>query len=635
MAEIAERAGVALSTVSYVLSGKRSVSQKMRERVLAAIEELDYRPHGPARALASGASHTIALFLPSPQWQLVPVQQTFVAAATQATSASDYALLLSTAPADPETIARLVAGGRADGVILMETLQDDPRIERVRADGHPFTLIGRTRDMTGISYVDMDFGDAVETSLAHLARLGHTCVALFNFPPDLLEAGYMSALIARDVFERRAPDFGIRGIQVPCSHAPARGVRGRGAAAALGACVHGCDHDRLAVHCAAQRAAGGEPPRPGRLLGRVGDRGPVRRDVVALAHRDRVAGLRSGQDGGGDADRAAHGAERPASPAPVRRGARRQGVDRTGSSRAVRGQTDANAPRARRRMKIAVTGGSGKAGRPVVLDLLEHGHEVLNVDRVPSPESSSPDSPAPLLVADLTDFGQTLEALSGGERLPGIEAVVHFAAIPSPVHATPDVVFRTNAVSTHTVFSAAARLGLRRVVWASSETTLGLPFDEPPDYVPVDEEHTLRPESSYALSKVLGEEMARQFSRWSGIPFVGLRFSNVMLQADYERFPSFWDDPHLRKWNLWSYVDESHVAESVRRALVADVRGADAFVIAAADSVMKQPSRDLMAEVFPNVPIRDGVSGNDTLLAIDKARRVLGYDPAFSWRTIL
>jgi nucleoside-diphosphate-sugar epimerase len=271
----------------------------------------------------------------------------------------------------------------------------------------------------------------------------------------------------------------------------------------------------------------------------------------------------------------------------------------------------------------------------VVRDLLEHGHEVLNVDRVPSPESFSPDSPAPFLVADLTHFGETLEALSGGERLPGIEAVVHLAAIPSPVHATPDAVFRTNILSTHTVFSAAARLGLRRVVWASSETTLGLPFDEPPLYAPVDEEHPLRPESSYALSKVLGEEMARQFSRWSGIPFVGLRWSNVMVRADYERFPSFWDDPHLRKWNLWSYVDESHVADSVRRALVADLQGADAFVIAAADTVMKRPSRELMAEVFPNVPVRDDVSGNDTLLGIDKARRVLGYEPAFSWRTIL
>lgn len=218
MAQIAERAGVALSTVSYVLSGKRTVSPSMRERVLAAIEELDYRPHGPARALASGASHTIALFLPSPQWQLLPVQQTFVAGATQATSASDYALLLSTAATDPETIAQLVGRGRADGVILMETLADDQRVERLQADGYPFVLIGRTHDTAGISFVDMDFGDAVDASLAHLARLGHTTVALFNFPPDLLDAGYTAALIARDVFERRAPDFGIRGIHIPCSH---------------------------------------------------------------------------------------------------------------------------------------------------------------------------------------------------------------------------------------------------------------------------------------------------------------------------------------------------------------------------------------------------------------------------------
>ena len=215
MAQIAERAGVALSTVSYVLSGKRSVSQKVRERVLAAVEELDYRPHGPARALASGTSRTIALFLPSPQWQLVPVQQTFVAGATQATSASDYALLLSTAATDPETIAQLVARGRADGVILMETLAHDPRVERLQADGHPFTLIGRTADTTGISYVDIDFGDAVRTSLAHLAELGHRCVALFNFPPDLLDAGYTSALFARDEFEATAAEFGIRGIHLP------------------------------------------------------------------------------------------------------------------------------------------------------------------------------------------------------------------------------------------------------------------------------------------------------------------------------------------------------------------------------------------------------------------------------------
>jgi nucleoside-diphosphate-sugar epimerase len=285
-------------------------------------------------------------------------------------------------------------------------------------------------------------------------------------------------------------------------------------------------------------------------------------------------------------------------------------------------------------VKIVVTGGSGKAGRAVVRDLLEHGHDVLNVDLRPSAESSSPDSPAPFLRADLTDFGETLEAIGGGERLPGIQAVVHLAAIPSPVHATPDVVFRTNITSTHTVFAAAVRLGLQRVVWASSETTLGLPFDTPPDYAPIDEQHELRPESSYALSKVLGEEAARQFNRWSGIPFVGLRFSNIMERGDYERFPSFWNDPQLRRWNLWSYVDESHVALSVRCALEADVLDADAFIIAAADTVMRRPSRELMAEVYPGVPVRDGLGEHETLLSIDKARRVLGYDPAFTWREL-
>ena len=228
MAQIAERAGVALSTVSYVLSGKRSVSEGMRGRVLAAIEDLDYRPHRPARALASGATHTIALFLPSPQWQFVPVQQTFVAGATEATSAGDYALLLSTSPADPEEIANVVGRGRTDGVILMEMLANDARVERLKAAGSPFVMIGRTADTTGIDYVDVDFGAAVEKSLTHLAELGHRCVALFNFPPDQLEAGYTSALLARDVFETAAAELGIRGIQVPCPH-PADEAKARAA----------------------------------------------------------------------------------------------------------------------------------------------------------------------------------------------------------------------------------------------------------------------------------------------------------------------------------------------------------------------------------------------------------------------
>ena len=280
--------------------------------------------------------------------------------------------------------------------------------------------------------------------------------------------------------------------------------------------------------------------------------------------------------------------------------------------------------------KIVVTGGSGKAGRAVVRDLLDHGYDVLNVDLMPSR-----DALVPFLPANLTDLGQTIEALSGAELMDGADAVVHLAAIPAPDKATPEVIFRTNTMSTYTVFSAAVTLGLKRVVWASSETTLGLPFHRPPDYAPIDEEHTLRPESSYALSKVLGEEMARQFSRWSGIPIIGLRFSNVMEREDYERFASFWDDPIVRKWNLWSYVDESHVAQSCRLALEADIQGAEAFIIAAADTVMKRPSRDLMAEVFPGVPVKDGVAEHGTLLDIEKARRVLGYSPEFTWRELL
>jgi DNA-binding LacI/PurR family transcriptional regulator len=218
MAQIAERAGVALSTVSYVLSGRRPVSPVLRERVLAAVEALEYRPHGPARALASGNSHTIALFLPSPRWQLIPVQQTFVAGVTQETSANDYGLLLVTSPLDPEAIARTVAMGRADGVILMETLALDPRIERLRAAGHPFTLIGRTADTTGISFVDLDTAVAIEKGLAHLAELGHRCVALFNFPQDQLDAGYYAALLGREAFEKAAAALGIRGIHIACAH---------------------------------------------------------------------------------------------------------------------------------------------------------------------------------------------------------------------------------------------------------------------------------------------------------------------------------------------------------------------------------------------------------------------------------
>ena len=269
-----------------------------------------------------------------------------------------------------------------------------------------------------------------------------------------------------------------------------------------------------------------------------------------------------------------------------------------------------------------VTGGSGKAGRAVVDDLTTQGFDVLNADIAATANPDAPDRRV-----DLTDLGQTVEALHGAD------AVVHLAAIPAPRIETPERTFYTNITSTYNVFHAARVLSIKRVVWASSETTLGLPFErEKPAYAPIDEQHPLYPESSYALSKVLSEEMARQFARWEGMSFVGLRISNIMEEHDYERFPEFWDDPYLRKWNLWGYVDARDVAQACRLGLEAEIDGAEAFIIAAADTVMTLANADLMEQVYPGVPFRGTENPHDTLLAIVKARAVLGYEPQYSWR---
>jgi nucleoside-diphosphate-sugar epimerase len=272
--------------------------------------------------------------------------------------------------------------------------------------------------------------------------------------------------------------------------------------------------------------------------------------------------------------------------------------------------------------RICVTGANGLAGQAVVRDLLEHGYDVAATDIVARFGEDD------VLRADLTDYGQAVEALTG------TDAVVHLANIPAPGLATPAVTFTANMTMNFNVFHAAAKLKLSRVVWASSETTLGLPFDVPPRYAPVDEEHYPLPTSTYALSKVASETVAGQIAQWSGIPFVALRFSNIWEPKYYEEFPSFWGDPLLRKWNLWGYIDERDVALACRLALEADAEAVglqSSFIIAAADTVMNRPSADLLAEVFPDVPLTRDV-GFGTLLAIDRARQVLGFEPEHSWR---
>jgi nucleoside-diphosphate-sugar epimerase len=287
---------------------------------------------------------------------------------------------------------------------------------------------------------------------------------------------------------------------------------------------------------------------------------------------------------------------------------------------------------------VVVTGGSGKAGTAIVKELLAHGYAVMNVDVVPPREQL-----CHFFKADLTDFGQAVDSIRRAagtidrrrSPLGEPDSVIHMAGIPAPSLAADGVTFQNNLISTYNVFSAATLFGLKRVVWASSETVFGLPLTRAiPPSVPVTEDQPPMPESGYALAKSMSEQMAREMYRWNaGTTFVGLRISNIFEPGDYAAIPSFWDNLDLRKWNLWSWVDSRDVAQACRLGLEAQVSGAPVFTIAAADTLMKQTNRELMAKAFPTVPLRPGTGDHETLLCIDAARKTLGYAPKHTWRT--
>ena len=278
-------------------------------------------------------------------------------------------------------------------------------------------------------------------------------------------------------------------------------------------------------------------------------------------------------------------------------------------------------------MRIAVTGANGKLGRTVVSRLRDSGHQVVALDTVGERGPG-------FVRIDLTDYGQVADALAGIDEVhDGLDAVVHLGAVPAPGLVPDAQAFHNNMNATFNVLQGARRAGIRTIVTASSETVLGLPFDVPPPYLPVNEDYDTRPESMYSLTKHLEEQLALKLTRWDPeLSITALRFSNVMNTDDYAAFPSFDADPMLRKWNAWGYIDGRDAAQAVERALVASNPGFDVFIIAAADTVMSRSSASLAAEVFPSVPVTKELSEHETLLSIDKARRVLGYEPEHSWR---
>ncbi len=277
-------------------------------------------------------------------------------------------------------------------------------------------------------------------------------------------------------------------------------------------------------------------------------------------------------------------------------------------------------------MRIAVTGSSGKLGQAVVTHLVETGHSVTGLDAVGAPGEG-------FVRVDLADAGQVLDALAGvEERYDGLDAVVHLAASPAPGIRPDTVLLHDNLAMTISVFQAARRAGITRIVHASSETLLGLPLTEPPPAAPIDEGQPTRPNFMYAIGKHLEEELGRKLCRLDAdLSITGLRFSNVMAPADYAEFEAWQDDPAERRWNLWGYIDRRDGAHAVERALATRGPGYETYIIAAADTVMRRDSAELMAAEFPDVPLTRALDGRETLLSIDAARRDLGYAPSHSW----
>jgi len=275
---------------------------------------------------------------------------------------------------------------------------------------------------------------------------------------------------------------------------------------------------------------------------------------------------------------------------------------------------------------IAVTGASGKLGVAVVDHLRECGHTVVGMDVVGERGDG-------FVQLDLADYGQVVDAFAGvEERHAGLDAVVQLAATPAPGIRPDTALLQQNLSMTIGVMQAARRAGITRIVHASSETLLGLPLTESPPAAPIDEEQPVRPNVMYAVGKHLEEELGRSLCRLdASLSITGLRFSNVMAPEDYLEFETWQDDPAVRRWNLWGYIDRRDGAQAVERALTTRGPGYATYIIAAADTVMRRDSAELLAAEFAGVPLSRGVTGRETLLSIDAARRDLGYAPQHSW----
>jgi nucleoside-diphosphate-sugar epimerase len=289
--------------------------------------------------------------------------------------------------------------------------------------------------------------------------------------------------------------------------------------------------------------------------------------------------------------------------------------------------------------RIVFTGGTGKAGRHAVPHLVAHGFSVLNVDLKPLNLPG-----VPTLIADLTDSGQAFNALTTHADFSGFElgdppsppdAVVHFAAIPRVLIEPDNTTFANNVTSTYNVIEAATKLGVRKIVIASSETTYGVCFAEgDKDFheFPLEEDYDVDPMDSYGLSKVCNEKTARAFAMRYQADIYALRIGNVIEPHEYARFKRFVADPPLRKRNAWSYVDARDLGEIVRLCLEKDGLGFQVFNAVNDTITLNEPTRQALARLCPNVPMRREMGEFEAPLSNRKAREILGFREAHDWR---
>lgn len=275
--------------------------------------------------------------------------------------------------------------------------------------------------------------------------------------------------------------------------------------------------------------------------------------------------------------------------------------------------------------KVVVTGGSGLLGPWVIREFLNHGYEVVNAD------VKHPNEPlCKTIITDLQNLGEVYGVLAGAD------AVVHLAAIPVAYSHPNEVTFQNNVISNYHILEAAGKLGIKKAVITSSESSYGIVFSKQelaPQYVPIDEEHPQLPEDSYGLSKIVNEQNAEMIHRRTGMQVVSLRLGNVITPEMYQNFPGFIHDPEQRKTILWSYIDARDAAAAYRLAVEADGLGSVALNIAANETSMDMPSKELMEKVYPEVTdFRINLTGFESLLSSEKAKKLLNWEPIHSWR---